>query len=219
MTRADGNGLSSHGVRCLSAAVAVFASACSLPSPPRKLPVHAWFADELDLAPVRRIVVLPFSSSPGVLADEQLVRTTFTSELAKTHRFRLLSLPEAAPEDDMIIEAARRGTLSIEAMVALGRRYDIDGILLGEITAYRPYQPPQLGLHMQLLSMHSASVVWATECIYDTADARVQEDIKHFAASFLAKDESMHEWRINMLSPRKFATYVAHRLATTWQGV
>ena len=101
--------------------------------------------------------------------------------------------------------------------MALANRYKLDGVLVGTITTYRPYLPQQLGLRTKLFSVHSGSYIWAAEGLYDANDARTIEDLEHYQKTFLATETSMHGARINLLSPRKFATYVSHRLVGTWR--
>jgi hypothetical protein len=192
---------------------------CGLVHPPRPIPVHAWFADDLDLAPVRRVIVLPFVEANGVDAKVEEIRSEFFRELTKVQRFELLPLPTGANEDRLLLDAATRGRLSVEALVELGRRYNVDGVLFGTITAYRPYQPPHLGLRVQLVSLHTGGIVWEADAVYDSVDERVQEDLRHYVKSQLAPEQSMHDWQINMLSPRRYSAYVANRLVRSWRGV
>ncbi len=185
-----------------------------LPSPK---PINYYLGHHNDVAVVRRIMVLPFQGDSGVEGDIPVVRESFLAELSKLQRFELIPLPTDAAEDDRIYRALTRGRISAESLVALAKRYSLDGVLVGTITSYRPYLPPHLGLRTKLFSVHSGSFVWAAEGLYDANDARTMEDLEHYQQSFLAEESSMHGMRINLLSPRKFATYVCHRLVGTWR--
>ena len=184
---------------------------------PQKVPVHAYFGDEVDLRKVHRVMVLPFAPAPGVKADAATIRKCFVTELAKLQRFELVPLPEGAGEDSELYQSLRRGRISTEALATLGKRYRIDGVLLGTITGNRPYKPPHLGLRVQLVSLHSATAVWATEVFYDTADSATIDDLQHFAGTFAAPEDSMHGWELTLISPSRFATFVSHRVVGTWR--
>jgi hypothetical protein len=193
-------------------------AACSLWSPePQALPINVFFADARDLANVRRVVVLPFTAAAGLVADTGLVRAAFLDELTKLQRFEVVPLPEAAPEDERLYRSLERGRLSTQDLVELGARYRVDGLILGTVTSWRPYLPPHLGLRVHLLSIHSATQVWAAEGLYDAADGAVREDLEEYAATFAAEEASLHGSEIHLISPRKFARYVCHRLAGTWR--
>ena len=128
-----------------------------------------------------------------------------------------MALPDEAEEDREVYLSLTRGAISADALVRLSERYNVDGVVIGTLTSYRPYSPPNLGLRIQMISLHSGRTVWAVDGIYDSNDARVIEDLEHYAASFQAEEASMHGWEINLLSPRLYAGYVAHRLVGTWR--
>ena len=199
-------------------ALAFAAAGCGLmPSAPTPIPVPAHFGKASDVDAVRRIMVLPFDCAPGVTADTTVLRATLLAELAKIQRFEIVPLPDGADEDSAVYQGLRRGLISTEVLAALGQRYQLDGVLLGTVTGYRAYRPPQLGLRVQLLSLHTAAAVWAADAFYDSADAAVIDDIRHYSASALAEPDSLHDWEIVLISPQRFATFVAHRLVGTWR--
>ena len=209
------------GVRhAFALGLCAFVGGCAwLPQPPRAMPVNHYLADARDLDTVRRILVLPFDESSGVRGDRVRVREAFVRELAKIQRFEIVPLPGGAEEDRRLYESLVRGRLSPETVVLLGQRYQVDGLLLGTITAYRAYMPTHLGLRVRLVSVHSGSTVWAAEGLYDAADAATIEDLEHYARSAAAEEASFHGGDITLIAPSKFAGYVAQRLVRTWRGV
>ena len=202
------------------AALALLCTGCALlPTVPSRQDVPAFFADAAEIAVVRRIMVLPFASEPGVTAETNMLRSTFLAELAKIHRFEIVPLPNGADEASKLYRSLLHGRISTETLAALGQRYNLDGVLLGTVTGYRPYKPPQLGLRVQLLSLHSATAVWAAEAYYDTSDATTVLDVRHYTKSYLAERDSLHGWELILISPERFAAFVAHRIIGTWQEV
>lgn len=194
---------------CLPGACGLFADT------PQPKPVNAYRGDDRDLAHVKRIMVLPFAPAPGVSAQVTQVREAFLGEMAKIQKFEVVPLPEGADDDRALYESLRRGRISADELVELGKRYHLDGVLLGTITNYRPYLPQNLGVRLQLTSLHSGATVWAAEGHYDATDAATLSDVEHFATTFLGEEPSKHDWRINLLSPQKFAAFVSHRLVAT----
>lgn len=192
-------------------------TACSWGHRSEALPVNHYFADARDLASVRRVIVLPFTAAADLVADTAIVRAAFLDELQKLQRFEVVPLPESAPEDERLYQSLARGRLSTRDLVELGTRYRVDGLVLGTITSWRPYLPPHLGLRVQLLSIHSATTVWAAEGLYDAGDGAMREDLEEYADTFAAEEASMHGSEIHLISPRKFARYVCHRLVGTWR--
>jgi hypothetical protein len=210
--------MSNRATRALVLLVPLLGAAgCVITRLPSPKPINWYLGHRNDVVGVRRIMVLPFREAASVQADTEGVRDAFLAELAKIQRFELIPLPTGTAADDQIYRALTRGRISAESLIALANRYKLDGVLVGTITSYRPYLPPHLGLRTKLFSVHSGSFIWAAEGLYDANDASTIEDLEHYQQCFLAVESSMHGLRINLLSPRKFAAYVAHRLVGTWR--
>ncbi len=207
--------LASLGRGAACAAVLSFAG-CSFEQPHVEKQINSYLAAPADLANVRRILVLPFAQESGVQADCTQVRDAFVAELQKLRRFEVVPLPAEAREDDDLNASLMRGRLSTAAMVRLCNRYALDGVLLGSVTAWRPYTPPHLGMRTQLISVHSGAPVWAVDAIYDSNDRTTIGDLQHFVETTQRDDGNLHGWEMNLLSPSKFTTYVAHRFVGTW---
>ncbi len=195
--------------------MAVLPSCSLLPLPPRKVPVNHFVADRRDFDTVRRVMVLPFHTETGVHPASDTLRRAFLNEFIKLQRFEVVPLPLRAAEHQEINDSLRRGRLSTNALVALGERYELDGVMIGAVTSYRAYPPQNVGLRLQLVSLHSGKTVWAADGMYDANDARIVEDLQHYSESFAAQESSMHGWELNLLSPQKYAAFVTHRLVAT----
>jgi hypothetical protein len=202
-------------LRALALAAAALLPACAGAGHVPKT-INHYLAEPGDLANVRRIMVLPFAQQPGVQADCAKVRDAFVTELQKLRRFEVVPLPTDAREDDELNASLAHGRLSTDAMVRLCNRYALDGVLVGSVTAWRPYTPPHLGMRTQLLSVHSGAPVWAVDAIYDSSDRTTVDDLQHFVAHTQRDDGNLHGWEMNLLAPGKFTTYVAHRFVGTW---
>lgn len=181
----------------------------------REVPVY--WASSADIDQVRRVLVLPFDAASGVTSGVESVHRAVVEELAKMQRFELVRMDHPNDDDRTVLQSMRHGRISLDAMAKLVEMHHVDGVLLGTITGYRPYKPPQLGLRVQIVSTHSAAPIWAVEVFYDSNDAAVVEDLQQFATSFAAKDVTEHGWEMAMISPRRFASFVAHRVVNTWR--
>ena len=205
-----------HALRCLLVAAVLPFAGCQLPRPPEPQIINCYLAEPADLANVRRIMVLPFTQEDGVQVDCQMVRDAFVAELQKLRRFEVVPLPMNAQEDDVLNKSLHHGRLSTDAMVRLCNRYTLDGVLVGSVTNWRPYQPPQLGMRTQLISVHSGATVWAIDAMYDTNDQATVSDLRHYTETSQNDDGNLHGWQINLLAPKKFTNYVAYRFVGTW---
>lgn len=197
-------------------ALALPFAACAIERPPEKKLLNKYLAEPADLANVRRIMVLPFQQEGGDPADCEDVRDVFVTELQKLRRFEVVPLPANASENDAMRQSLRRGRLSTEAVVRLCNRYALDGVMLGTVTAWRPYTPPHLGLRTQLLSVHSGAPVWAVDAMFDSSDRSTVQDLRHYEIHQKQDNGSLHSWELDLLAPTKFTHYVANRFVGTW---
>ena len=98
----------------------------------------------------------------------------------------------------------------------LCNRYAVDGVFLGTVTTFRPYQPQQMGMRTQLVSVHSGAPIWAVDAIYDASERTTISDLRHFVEHTQRDDGNLHNWEMNLISPQKFTSFVAHRFVGTW---
>ncbi|MCA8951831.1 MAG: hypothetical protein KDE27_20140 [Planctomycetes bacterium] len=198
------------------ASIALVLTGCATGDAPRRKAINSYLAERADLENVRRIMVLPFTPESSVTADCEKIRDAFLAELMKLRRFEVVPLPSTASENGMLNDSLRHGRLSTEAMVRLCDRYSLDGVLVGSITAWRPYKPPHLGMRTQLISIHSGATVWAVDAIYDANDRTTIADLREYDDSSQYDDGTLHGWELTLLAPNRFMTYVAHRFVGTW---
>jgi len=200
--------------------IAMLALAACWGTPHEPKVINSWLAEPADLANVRRIMVLPFGQESGVQADCNKVRDAFVAELQKLRRFEVVPLPSDASENEQLNRSLSRGRVSSDALVRLCNRYAVDGVFLGTVTTFRPYQPQQMGMRTQLVSVHSGSPIWAVDAIYDAAERTTIGDLRHFVEHTQRDDGNLHGWEMNLISPGKFTSFVAHRFVGTWvEGV
>lgn len=203
-------------MRLLFAALALLLAGCALERPPEKRPLNHYLADARDLDCIRRVMVLPFTEEPGVSAEKELVRASYVDELQKLRRFEVLPLPSDVSEVAILDASARKGRIGVEEVVALCNRYRVDAIVLGTVTAFRAYTPPRLGMRTQMVSVHSGSIVWAVDAMYDSNDRSMVSDLRHYYVNVETHDGNLHGWELDLLAPHRFCHYVAHRFVGTW---
>lgn len=200
----------------LLAVTALLLAACALERPPEKRAINSYLADARDLECVRRIMVMPFSEEPGVVAEKDRIRETYINELQKLRRFEVVPLPSDSVEVAPLDASLRRGRISTDEIVELCNRYRLDGVLLGTITSFRAYTPPHLGMRTQLVSVHSGSIVWAVDALYDASDRSMESDLRHYYDMVLTHDGNLHGYEFDTIAPTRFCAYVAHRFVGTW---
>ncbi|MFP4055835.1 MAG: hypothetical protein ACLF0G_03080 [Candidatus Brocadiia bacterium] len=180
------------------------------PPPPE---VSIYRSPELGRNGRERVLVLPFRHrDEGV---SRAVTEAFALELAKTQAFEVISPedPQAGPAADTPLWDD--GGLDVPALVALRRRLNVQALVLGHVTHYRPYDPPVLGLRVQVVSTRSGSVLWGAEACFDAREEGVRALMRKFHGRRLSDQAETYGWRILLDSPRHYAQFVSRQLVAT----
>ncbi|MCH6255873.1 hypothetical protein MLD52_04895 [Puniceicoccaceae bacterium K14] len=165
---------------------------------------------------LRRVAILPFHPGNYEHIDFSVMERNFMMELGKRNLFEIVEV-EA---DEMMAEFEEESFSSIESLPAellskLHQIYAIDGILLTDISYYRPYQPVGIGVRLKLLDGRTGEIVWAVDEIFDSSSPTVENSVKTYYLS-----ESLIQYPLNatdtvIQSPARFSKYVAHSVFNT----
>ncbi|MEZ5989371.1 MAG: hypothetical protein R3F30_09655 [Planctomycetota bacterium] len=182
---------------------------------PGPLRVHHYLAEPQDLEPVRRVMCLPFLGAQAPDDIREHVRTSFLREIAEAGRLQILPLPRLSDQEVAIFESEESGRLDAKELVELARRFHLDGILIGRITLFGDVAPPTIGLRAALVSVHSGTVVWAVDQIFNAGKEQCRQDLLHYYDEVLVEEASRHGPELLMLSPRMFCDYAVARVVQT----
>lgn len=177
--------------------------------------VHHFKADPQDLEPVRRVMCLPFLGEHAPDDIREHVRASFLREIAESGRLQILPLPRLSDEEVGIFLSEQTGRIDAKQLVDLARRFHLDGILIGRITTFSDVAPPQLGLRAALVSVHSGSVVWAVDQVFNAGKEQCRQDLFRYYDNVLVEEASRHGPELLMLSPRMFCDYAVARVVAT----
>lgn len=203
----------------LPLAVVLAAAGCAPPpplAPPRPvvLPeIRAYHASELAQAGRLRALVLPFLHADRVASAS--VTAAFSLALAKAQHFEVL--PPDGPEATLArqLRVWDGHCLDVHALTVLRRRLRVDALVCGTILRYRPYNPPVLGLRVQLVATRSGAVLWGAEGTLDAGDDGTQYLMRQHHDLWLEEPPRSLGWRVLLHSPRQFNQFAAHQLVAS----
>lgn len=194
----------------LTLIVAAGLSACSL-GPVRQ--VRLFKASDLVSYELKRVVVFPFASEADAPAGEPIsvLHAAFVREMRKRSPLEVVQLPRETMLEVEAMDPATSGEYRVESLISVGRRFNADAIVFGRITAARSYYPQVLGLRAEMVSTKTGATLWAVDAMYDAADLDVENAVRlHFERESAHYTES-ENWRTILLSPSRFASFVASR--------
>ena len=173
-------------------------------------------SDEFKKLQIRRVLLLPFEYNVDREAVIDEVTEAFSVELRKIGSFEVIvptgNKATIIPEH----EIWSKGSVNINTLVTLKKKYDVDAIIFGNITNYRPYEPMLLGVKVGMISTDTGSVVWSADGVFDSNENEVAELVKQYFESTHQKS-ALYGWKLILLSMRRYSQFVANQITETLQ--
>jgi len=202
-------------VRALWPIAALVVLGCEMPAlyspPPPK--IGAYRSHALVKLKRPRTLVLPLRHADPEASRQ--ITEALVLELQKSQAVEAIS--PYGPETEFLknLTVWRDGALDVRALTTLRKRLGVDAVVAGILTGYRPYEPPLVGLKVQLLSARTGRVLWGAETCLDARDGGVKALMRHYYAERIADGSRSYGWQILLTSPRHFAQFVAHEVVAT----
>lgn len=165
---------------------------------------------------MRRVVVLPFVDAIRAPDQIQMIEDAFVASLRKHQYFEVVTVHESPLLSEAEQDVFRSGVFQKKTLLAMAERYRADGVLFGIVTHFRPYEPPCLGLKVELVSVGAGDVVWSAKGLFDAGDERTAMDVHNYHDVRLASSSSLEGWRRMLTSPRRYTRYVCDRMVDTF---
>lgn len=178
-------------------------------------PVSFYKSGEYKSLNIQRVLLIPFTYETSREKIVDLVTDAFFVELQKSAKFDVV-LPHEFHEDflkqdDLWI----KGLVRPETIIEAKKRYQVDAIIFGTITRYKPYEPPTLGIKMSMFSTTTGTVIWTSDTIFDGSASSVVQLLKEYYKENYQEDQSLYGWKIVMLSMERFSQFIAHHVIAT----
>ncbi|BBO16869.1 conserved hypothetical protein [Candidatus Brocadia pituitae] len=163
---------------------------------------------------IHRVLLLPFEYDVDRDAIIDEVTEAFAVELRKIGIFEVVLPEESRATGSLNHGIWSRGTVDLDTILALRRRYEADAIIFGNITHYRPYEPMLLGVKVGMISTDTGLVIWSADGVFDSNENEVAELVKQYFESTHQKN-ALYGWRLILLSMRRYSQFVANQITKT----
>jgi hypothetical protein len=166
-----------------------------------------------DFAPsrVRRVIALPFQHETDCVAVGDQIRAALAAEIQAAGCFEVVPAPDRLTAV-LATQARRTGRFDELFVAELGRQFGADALLLGTVTAYRPYNKPLIGLKVQIVGTEHGRVLWAADGLWDTSLRAVVTRARSYYVKRHPMWDQLDGWKIMRLSPARFHRFVAYEL-------
>lgn len=175
--------------------------------------VRLFKASDLVGYDVKRVVLFPFvnESDAPAIESTSVLHSAFVKEMRKRSPYEVIQLPHETMAEVSALDPAKSGEYRIDSLIAVGKRFRADAIVFGRVTAARSYYPQTLGVRAEMVSTSTGATLWAVDAMYDAGDLDVENAVRvHFEKETAHYTES-ENWRTILLSPSRFAGFVASR--------
>ena len=164
---------------------------------------------------LHRVLLLPFTveSQRDKVVNE--ITEAFYIELQKSAKFEII-VPQGF--QDILSQQNdiwNRGLIRSETIEEAKRRYKVDAIMFGTITQYHPYEPQVLGIKIGMFSAVSGNIIWSSDAIFDSSEASVIKLVKTYYKEHYKRKQSLYDWKIILLSMKRYAQFVAYHMVDT----
>lgn len=165
---------------------------------------------------IRRVLLLPFEYTVDREAIIDEVTEAFAVELRKTGNFEVVAPQENNATATTGHEIWIRGSITLNTLLTLRKKYEVDAIVFGNITHYRPYEPMLLGVKVGMISTDTGAVVWSADGVFDSNENEVAELVKRYFETTHQKS-ALYGWKLILLSLRRYSQFVANQITETLQ--
>ncbi len=164
--------------------------------------------NDFDSYQFRRVGLLPFAGRDLTTDRAEILQSAFYAELSRSTDFEIVPLSAADVLEVPHSDPVRKGWYEPETILALARRYRLDGLLVGTAIDVQSFAPQKLSLQLELVSAETGAAVWTAAVHLDGGDERVVRALRARARKTSDEQED-----IVLLSPRAFARFAAEEIA------
>jgi hypothetical protein len=174
---------------------------------------HASVTSDFESYGLQRVGLLPFQGECLDGDSGRELQAAFATELATGSRLEIVPLSQADLEEVAKSEPFRRGSIKPATVLALARRYRLDGIFAGTVSDARGYAPLRLCVQLDLIASETGLSVWSASAQLDASDERVQRGLEQWVKKSRSSKAANEGREIYMMSPRRFAQFAAAQIA------
>lgn len=176
----------------------------------------ARLASDRDLYSLRRVGVLPID---GLLmrADDALAfQGALVEQLSRRMHAEVIALDASdvaeVPEGD----AFRTGRIEPKSILALSRRFNLDGLVTATVTERRAYAPQRFAVEVDLTACDTGLPIWGASLHLDAAQERTQHALRMWFENERTTHNANESWDLYLLSPQRFAEFAAAQVGLSY---
>jgi hypothetical protein len=161
-----------------------------------------------------RIAFVPLVNGTDFPGVEEGMTTELLQALQTRRLFRVSLAPPASDTGNPWCRPSGQA-ITLRELADMRKAFRCDAVLVGTVTAFRPYPHLQGGLYLRLVDLRDGRLLWAVDHTWDASDRRTQQRIGDYYRRSVESGDSPLQWRIALVSSRAFQKFIAQEVAET----
>lgn len=146
------------------------------------------------------------------------IATEMTNALFESiQKKQLFSLTIVRKRDDLwrSLQLDSNTAYSFKQMNSIREMTNCDGVLIGNITEFKPYPHMTIGLRLKLTDLKDGQLIWAIEQVWNSSDKYTQKRIKKYLENEKDSSQISINKRLATISPLEFIKFISYEIAET----
>ena len=166
-------------------------------------------ASDFDTYHLRRVGLVPLTGLDLDVDQERVLRSAIFTEFSQGTPYEIVPLEANDLEEVPGSDPYRRGRYDPRTIIALSRRYQLDGVLVTTVTDHQFFEPQRLSMQVDMVATETGVAIWSGAIHLDASNPEVRGALR----AYCKQQDAGESWEVNLLSPRSFAHFAAHQLA------
>jgi len=173
-------------------------------------------AADRDLYDLRRVGILPIVARDMRLEEERALQGALALQLSERMHAEVIVLDQRDVAEVPDNDAYRTGRIEPRAVLALARRYNLDGLVTVNITERRAYSPQRLGVEIDLTACDTGLPIWGASLRIDAAQERTQAALRNWFKNERGAPGGNESADLYLLSPQRFAEFASAQVGMAY---
>jgi hypothetical protein len=196
--------------------LAVAAAGCSKNSSSSAYTQNNYLSNPKSIKNIGTLCVVELYNNTTYPQISDDVTESLCQTLQKKHLFNVSLLKQNDPAWNNF-QIHSDSAYTFEQLLATRKMLGVDALLIGTVTAYRPYPHMMLGLTLKLIDLRDGQVPWVVEQVWDTADKATEARIKKYFERQVRSGYSPLGEQLATLSSINFVKFVTYDVVETLQ--
>ncbi len=189
-------------------------SGCSVKQPVIEETGFFYINPEADITSIKKLVILEFDNKTYYNTIENMLTKQVYTTLVKKHLFEISYLDSG----DILwpqVHGICNKHLDKQQLDRYCEILQADAVLTGEITEYKPFPSPLIGLKAKMIDLRTGQLVWSLEQVWDSVDIGVENRIKRYYDTTVKTGYEPMGWEYVRTSPSAYRQFVSFEIAST----